>query len=156
MLIHILILFCHDYKFTMLRIYFILFIDTPIQDHAEHCNEQLDKVSDEESYPINNINKSKTKRIAKGRRKELTESNAEENIRIVRIKQIMQQEQYLANTKLKHEENMAEIKEKHQREFNSLQLKHLKEIHEEELKIKRAKLKNIQDQYEKENIDPYI
>jgi len=110
----------------------------------------LDKVC-VEKY---SVNRSNARHLMKRKNKEI-ESNAEETIRIERIKQIILQEQDLANIKLNHEETMAAIKEEHQKEFNNLQLKHLKEIHEEEMKIKKAKLNSIILQ-QKENIDPDI
>lgn len=119
-------------------------------------NKDLEVV---ESYPLS-IDKSRrtyNKSITKGRKREITDLNTEENIRVERIKQIMQQEKHLASIKANHEEKMATIKEEHEREISYLQLKHLKEIHQEEMKIKKAKLRSIEYQLQqKENIDPDI
>lgn len=61
----------------------------------------------------------------------------------------------MASIRSNYEERIAIIKEEHEREINALQIKHLKEIHEEEIKIKRAKLRSIEYQLQqKENIDP--
>lgn len=108
-------------------------------------------------HKVNSLRNSKSKITrSKGKRKEITESNVEETLRIERMKQIMRQEQHLANIKSKHEERMAAMKEEHLKEFNCLQLKHLKEIHEEEIKIKKIKLKSMEyDLQQKENINPH-
>lgn len=151
-------IFLSQLQTTIAIIFSCLTDKSPIQDNVEQCDKELiDKVPDiMEMYSLSN-SKSRTTRLIKGKKKEITQSNAEETVRTERIKQIMQQEQHLANVKLKHEERMAVIKEEHQKEFNYLQLKHLKEIHEEEVKIKKAKLKSMEYQLQqKENIDPHI
>lgn len=103
-----------------------------------------------------NKDKSIKPRIIKRKKTTNTElSNVEENIRIERIREIMKQEQHLANMTSKHEERMTALKEKHLKEYNDLQIKHLKEIHEVEIEIKKAKLRTIDYRVQqKENIDP--
>lgn len=54
--------------------------------------------------------------------------DAEEKLRIERIKQIMEQEQQLADIKLQHEERISNMKKNHMNEINRLELNHLKEI----------------------------
>lgn len=95
-------------------------------------------------------------RITKGKRKEMFEiSNTEENLRIERLKQIIDQEQQLANLKHRYEEKMANMKETHLREINDIQLQHFKKIQKLEIQINNAKLKVIERQIiNDENIDP--
>jgi len=84
----------------------------------------------------------------------LQTSDAEEKLRVERIKRVIVQEQQLADFKLKHEEKMNNMKEKHLKEINSIQLQHLKEMHKLELQINKSKLKVIKSQFtDKENID---
>lgn len=98
--------------------------------------------------------KSTAPRTMKRKKKEITDLSKEEDTRIERIRQVMKQEQHLANISSQHEIKMAAMKEEHLREFNYLQLKHIKELHEVEMEIKKAKLKAIKCQFEqKENID---
>lgn len=48
--------------------------------------------------------------------------DAEEKLRMERIKQVMKQEQQLADIKLQHEEKIAKIQENHLEEINQLEL----------------------------------
>lgn len=64
----------------------------------------------------------------------------EDEVKIKRIKNIMEQEQRLAEAKLKYEETMAIIKENHLKESNKLELKTLLAKAElAELVLKREK-----------------
>lgn len=81
-------------------------------------------------------------------------SDAEENLKMQRIKQVMDQEQDLSNVKLRHEESMAQMREKHLEELNEMETQHKKVIHNLEIKINETKLKILENQFlNKENID---
>jgi len=53
-------------------------------------------------------------------------SDTEENLRVQRIKQVMNQEQDLAVAKLRHEENMNKMKEDHLKQLNETETQHKK------------------------------
>jgi hypothetical protein len=81
-------------------------------------------------------------------------SDAEKNLKMQRVKQVMDQEQQLVNVKLRHEENMAHMREKHLKELNEMETQHKKVMHNLEIKINETKLKILENQLlNKENID---
>lgn len=97
---------------------------------------------------VHSNNDKKKPQIFKRKRKDLLEvSTVEEELRIQRIKQIMNQEEQLANIKLKHEERIAAMKEEHLKDYNYMQLKHLKEVQKLEIEINKSKLKAIEYQF---------
>jgi len=49
-------------------------------------------------------------------------SDTEENLRVQRIKQVMNQEQDLAIAKLRYEENMSKMKEDHLKQLNEMEI----------------------------------
>jgi len=80
--------------------------------------------------------------------------DTEENLRIQRIKQVMNQEQDLAVAKLRHEKNMSQIKEDHLKQLNEMEIQHKKEMNNLEITISKSKLKILENQYlNKENIN---
>ncbi|XP_067212205.1 myb/SANT-like DNA-binding domain-containing protein 3 [Linepithema humile] len=71
---------------------------------------------------ITNTNKpTDTSKAAKKRK--FTERETEEEVKIQRIKFIIEQEQQLAEVKLRHEERMAAIRETHLKENNTLEIR---------------------------------
>ncbi|KAM0726168.1 Myb/SANT-like DNA-binding domain-containing protein 3 [Formica fusca] len=124
----------------------------------EGCNKELTTSHNTDMPEVHSNNDNKKPRILKRKRKDLPEvSNVEEELRIQRIKQIMKQNEQLANIKLKHEERITVMKEEHLKEFNYMQLKHLKEVQKLEIQINKAKLRIIDCQsIDKENIDPHV
>jgi len=85
-------------------------------------------------------------------------SDTEENLRVQRIKQVMNQEQDLAVAKLRHEENMSKMKEDHLyiyiKQLNEMEIQHKKEMNNLEITISKTKLKILENQYlNKENIN---
>ncbi|XP_077265240.1 uncharacterized protein LOC143899110, partial [Temnothorax americanus] len=88
------------------------------------------------------------------KRKLLNLSDTEENLRMQRIKQVIDQEQHLAIAKLRHEENMAKLKENHLKQLNEVKIQHKNEINNLEIEINKTKLKILEKQYlNKENIN---
>jgi len=81
-------------------------------------------------------------------------SDTEENLRVQRIKQVMNQEQDLAIAKLRHEENMNEMKEDHLKQLNEMKTQHKTEMNNLEITIGKTKLKILENQYlNKKNIN---
>ncbi|TGZ54600.1 Uncharacterized protein DBV15_12043 [Temnothorax longispinosus] len=88
------------------------------------------------------------------KRKLLNLSDTEENLRMQRMKQVIDQEQHLAIAKLRHEESMAKIKENHLKQLNKIEIQHKNEINNLEIEINKTKLKSLEKQYlNKENIN---
>jgi len=88
------------------------------------------------------------------REKKETLLNIEENLKVERIKRIINQEQELAHIKQRHEEKIAKMKEEHLKEMNYIQLQHLKEMQKVEMEINKAKLKIVERQSrDKKNIN---
>lgn len=107
----------------------------------------------------NNDEKKLNTNIKRKRKDLLQISNVEEELRIKRIKQLMTQEEQLANIKLNHEEKLAIMKEEHLKVCNIMQLKHLQEVQKLEIEINKSKLRAINSEYQftdKENIDSSI
>jgi len=81
-------------------------------------------------------------------------SDTEENLRVPRIKQVMNQEQHLVVAKLRHEENMSKMKEDHLKQLNEMETQHKKEMNSLEITINKIKLKILENQYlNKESIN---
>lgn len=124
---------------------------------VEDCNKNPMTSHNTDMLEIHSNSDNKKPRIFKRKRKDLLEiSNVEEELRIQRLKQIMNQEEQLADIKFKHEERMAIMKEEHLKECNNMQIKHLKEIQKLEIEINKLKLRAIQYQIDKENIDSTV
>lgn len=71
-------------------------------------------------------------------------SDAEETVRLERLKEIIKQEQHLADVKLQYEQKIAKIKGDHLEEMNRLELNHVREIHNIQLKINKTQLKIVE------------
>lgn len=79
---------------------------------VKDCNEKPMTSHNTDMPEIHSNNDNKKPRIFKRKRKDLLEiSNVEEELRIQRLKQIMNQEEQLADIKFKHEERIAIMKE---------------------------------------------
>lgn len=72
-------------------------------------------------------------------------SDTEENLRIQHLKQIMDQDQQLANIKLNHEKKIAEMKENHLKQLNEMEIQQKNQINNLEIKIRTTKLKILEN-----------
>ncbi|CAL1677423.1 unnamed protein product [Lasius platythorax] len=132
----------------------ILSIDTtlPLDTNNTNINNILDKSSSQETTAITDSTSSSTnvgkmrkeKRYIKQRAAMHEISCTEEKLRTERLKQIIKQEQQLANIKLQHEEKIAKLKEDHVEEINQLEVNNLKEIHNIQVQINIKKLKILE------------
>lgn len=138
--------------------YFFYCIDTSIieeksnQESTISCDLEITEVSSNilKSEKIECIPNMKRKK-----KKTLELLDMEEELRVKRIQRIIDEEQKLANIKLKHEETTAKMKKEHLKEINYMQMQHLKEINKIEIQISKAKLRSMECQsIAKENIDP--
>lgn len=78
-------------------------------------------------------------------------SDVEEKIRVERLKEIIKQEQQLADIKLQNEKRIGKIKADHLEEMNRLELNNIKEIHDIQLKIHKSQLQIIEHDLNKKN-----
>lgn len=80
--------------------------------------------------------------------------DGEENLRMQRIKQVMDQEQQLAIFKLRHEESIAKMKENHLKQLHEIEIQHKNKINNLEIEISKTKLMILENQHlNKENIN---
>lgn len=127
------------------------------------CSEEEQKDTQKQKKETSSIilHNEPVKQISlKRKRKPLSEdqlSNTEETLRVERIRRVMDQEEQIAHTKLKHEEFVSNMKENHLKEMYNLEIQHLKKIQRIEIEIKEAQLKaSKSENRDKENIDIFV